>query len=120
MPNRNAFVEHLVALLEPLGEVRARAMFGGYGVYRGDLMIGLVADDVFYLKADDTNRPDFEAEGLGPFIYEGRGTGMPMPYFQAPLAALDDANEMCRWGARAYDAAVRTAKPKPAKRPRRS
>ena len=117
MPTRNEFVDHLVELLAPLGNVRARAMFGGYGVYRNDLMFGMVTDDVFYLKADDTNRPDFEAIGLGPFIYRGRGKEMPMPYYQAPAEALDNSEAMCRWAAPAYEAALRTAKPKPA-RPR--
>ena len=115
MPKSDPFVDHLVELLQPLEGVRARAMFGGYGVYRNDLMIGLVADDVFYLKADDVTRPDFDAAGLGPFIYRSRGKEIPMPYFQAPPSTLEDSGEMCRWAAKAYDAAVRTAKPKAAR-----
>jgi len=38
-------------------------MFGGEGIFVGDLMIGLVMDDQIYLKAGDSNRADFEAEG---------------------------------------------------------
>jgi DNA transformation protein len=119
MPKSNPFVDHLMELLQPLEDVRARAMFGGYGVYRNDVMFGLVADDVFYLKADDVTRSDFDAAGLGPFVYRSRGKEMPMPYFQAPPAAMEDADEMCRWAAKAYDVAVRTAKPKSARSRRR-
>lgn len=115
MPARNEFVEHLVELLQPLGNVRARAMFGGYGVYRNDLMFGLVSDDVFYLKVDDTNRPAFEAIGLGPWVYRGRGKEMPTSYYQAPAETLDNSEVMCDWAVKAYDVAVRTAKPKRAK-----
>ena len=31
----------------PLGGVSAKAMFGGYGIYKDALMFGLVADNVF-------------------------------------------------------------------------
>jgi hypothetical protein len=32
-PRRSGFLELVLELIEPLGDIRARAMFGGYGVY---------------------------------------------------------------------------------------
>ncbi len=56
-------------VLEQLGRVtpnvRARNMFGGVGIYGNDLFFALIADDTLYFKVDDTNRPDFEALGMG-------------------------------------------------------
>lgn len=52
MAMRNEFVEYLLELLEPSGGVRAKAMFGGFGIYRDNLMFGLVADDILYFKVD--------------------------------------------------------------------
>jgi DNA transformation protein len=106
-----AFVEHVLELLGQLGAVRSRAMFGGYGIYLGPLMIGLVADGVLYLKADGTSSPWFEAEGCAPFQYTRRGRSEPivMSYYEAPPAALERAELMCLWGQRALEAAQRAA-----------
>jgi hypothetical protein len=68
-PGRNEFVEHVLELLAPLGNVSARRMFGGYGIYRDGLMLGLVASDVLYLKADTENRGEYH--GMAPEI-DGR------------------------------------------------
>jgi len=46
-----------------VSKIRARAMFGGVGIYAGDLFFALIADDTLYFKVDDSNRPDFEQRG---------------------------------------------------------
>ena len=45
-------IEFLLSQLEPL-DVRARAMFGEYGVYCDEKFVALVCDDTFYLKPTD-------------------------------------------------------------------
>jgi len=45
------FVVYLKEVFEQLGPIRARKMFGGYGIYHDGVMFGLVADDTLYLKA---------------------------------------------------------------------
>ena len=107
MATQSEFVSYLLELLAPLGTVHARAMFGGYGIYRDELMFGLVATDTFYLKADDRNRPEFEAEGLPPFTYKKNDREYAMSYYQAPDYALDDSEALCRWAGPACEAAVR-------------
>ena len=58
-------------VLDQLGRVapdlRARGMFGGVGIYSGELFFALIDDDTLYLKVDAGNRADFEAIGMGPF-----------------------------------------------------
>ncbi len=44
------FVSYLVELMQSIGPVRAQAMFGGHGIFLEQLMFGLVADSVLYLK----------------------------------------------------------------------
>ena len=58
------FVTHVVDMLEPLGPVSARRMFGGYGIFLDGMMFALVADDTLYLKVDDESRSEFAAAGL--------------------------------------------------------
>ena len=82
-------------------------MFGGFGIFRDGLMFGLVADDVFYLKVDVHNRPDFEARGLEPFHYEKQGKMQTISYYQAPEEVLDNAEEMIVWATGSFEAALR-------------
>lgn len=57
----DAFLAHVLELLDGLGAVGARRMFGGYGLYRNDVMFALIADDTLYFKVDEHNRAEFEA-----------------------------------------------------------
>jgi len=105
----NEYITYLLELLAPLSDVRAKKMFGGYGIYRNDLMFGLVADDTLYLKADDKNRPDFEAKNLDPFTYHKKGKAYSMSYYCAPEDVLENSEQLCSWAEKAYAAAVRAA-----------
>lgn len=106
----NEFVIHLLDLLEPLGPVRARRMFGGYGIYLDRMMFALVSDDTLYLKVDDDSRAEFEAAGLEPFRYTKKGKSYQMSYHAAPEDALEDAELLRDWARMAVDAAMRAAR----------
>jgi DNA transformation protein len=110
--NERVFVQHVLELLDDLGNVRSRAMFGGYGIYCDDIMIALVADSVLYFKVDATSQPLFEAEQCGPFEYyrEGRDAPIIMSYYEAPASALERKSELCKWGRLAHKAAQRANK----------
>jgi DNA transformation protein len=107
--------------LAPLGPVRIRRMFGGAGVSLDGLSIGLIADDVLYLKCDAASTPHFVAQGLEPFVYVKNGQPMAMSYRQAPDAALDDGDTLRQWAGLALAAARRAAAKRApsARRPRR-
>ena len=104
------FVEYALELLAPLKNVRARKMFGGYGIYRESVMFGLVADEVLYLKVDQETIPEYEALGLGPFLFEKNGKMVAMSYYQAPEDAMDSSSDLCEWAEKAYRVALRTKK----------
>jgi DNA transformation protein len=76
--------------------VRARSMFGGVGIYAGELFFGLMDDDVLYFKVDDTNRARFEERGMGPFRPYGEG-GEVMQYYEVPAEVLEDADALSGW-----------------------
>jgi len=109
--NERVFVDHVLELLQDLGDVRARAMFGGYGIYCNDLMIALIAESVLYFKVDEISRPLFEAQQCAPFEYTRKGRDKPivMSYYEAPASALERSAALCKWGQRGYDAARRAA-----------
>ena len=116
MARMDSYVEYTLELLEPLGPVQARAMFGGWGLYHAGRMMGLIVEDRLYLKTDDTTRPAFEAAGGEPFVYDaGKGRKpVTMSYWTPPADASDDAHALLPWARRAVEASLRAAQKKPA------
>jgi DNA transformation protein len=107
-PKPSEFVEYLTEVFESFGAVRAKRMFGGYGIYHDDLMFALVADDVLYLKADAESSATFVAQGLAQFEYSKQGRLLRMSYYAAPEEIFDDPEEARLWATLAFEAALRS------------
>ena len=103
------FVDHLLDLMQPIGPVTSRRMFGGHGIFLDGLMFGLVADRTLYLKTDAESAAAFTGQGLEAFSYSRGGRSIRMSYHQAPEACLEDVDAMRLWANRAYEAALRAA-----------
>jgi DNA transformation protein len=103
----SGFVASLDDVFASFGPIRAQRMFGGYGIFRDDLMFALVAGDVLYLKADEAMAAELAARELGPFEYTKQGRRMQIGYFTAPAEVFDDPDEAKRWAQKAYAAALR-------------
>ena len=112
------YVEYTLELLEPLGPVQARAMFGGWGLFQGGRMFGIIIAERLYLKTDELTRGDFAAAGGEPFVYDaGKGRApVTMSYWTPPSEADDDALALLPWARRATAAALRVASQKPARK----
>ena len=63
----DSFVTFVLEQLDPLGPIASKRMFGGVGLYAGDLFFALIAGDVLYLKADEATRDAREKAGAHPF-----------------------------------------------------
>lgn len=109
------YLDYLHDLFSASAPVTTRAMFGGHGVYRDGVIIGIVIDEAIYLKVDGETRAAFEAAGSEPFVYEAKGKRVPMSYWTVPEEALDSPQEFRPWAQRAWEAALRKPKPKPRK-----
>lgn len=104
-----AFLAHLRDLMDDMGRVTARSMFGGHGLYLDGTLIGVVIDEALYLKVDEQTRPQFEAVGSAPYVYLGQKTPITLSYWSVPESALDSPEAMRPWAQRALEAARRTA-----------
>ncbi|HET9276151.1 MAG TPA: TfoX/Sxy family protein [Gemmatimonadales bacterium] len=107
----------LEQLARTMAAVRARSMFGGVGVYSGDLFFALMDDDVLYFKVDGTTRARFEERGMGPFRPGGEG-GEVMQYYEVPADVLEDAEALAPWAADAVEVARRARSRKRVRRGR--
>ena len=104
---RDAFVEHCLELLAPLGPARARRMFGGHGLYLGELFVAIVTGERLFLKADAETAPRFATAGCEPFVYEAKGRTVTLGYRAAPAEALESPSAMAPWARLALQAALR-------------
>ena len=105
------FVENLKEVFAQFGSIEAKRMFGGFGVYHDNLMFGLVAGDVLYLKADEESVGAFRNLGLPQFEYIKSGKITKISYYMAPEEIFDDSGQAEEWAVRAFEAALRARKP---------
>ena len=116
MPVSDSFLAFVLEQLDPLGPITSKRMFGGVGLYAGDLFFALVSGDVLYLKGDDDTRGRREAAGarpFQPFPDRPRGKGK-MQYYSVPAAILEDGDALIAWAKEAVSIAQaqRAAPPK--------
>jgi DNA transformation protein and related proteins len=94
-----SFVTFVLEQLDPLGPIVSKRMFGGVGLYAGDLFFALIAGDVLYLKADEATRVARELAGarpFEPFPDRPKGKGR-MQYYSVPATILEDADALLAW-----------------------
>jgi DNA transformation protein len=120
MPVSQTFREWVREQLRPsVRNLRDRSMFGGVGIYAGELFFALLAEDRLYLKVDDSNRADFVAMGMGPFCPFGED-GMVMQYYEVPLEVIERPEQLAGWAAKAMEVARAAKESKPKKKAKRT
>lgn len=108
MTIENSFVEEVMDLLAKTGEVSARKMFGGVGIFHDGLMFALIAENELYLKADKQTVHFFEQADCPVFSYsKADGKVFQMSYYLAADAFFDDPEQTLLWTQRAQEAALR-------------
>jgi len=86
----DSYVTYVMELLEPLGAVTGRRMFGGYGIWEdGDMFALLDSGSTLYFKVDDATRPRYADAGSEQF--------MTMPYWSVPVDVLEDDDTLRVW-----------------------
>jgi DNA transformation protein len=97
MPVTDGFIEFVIEQLDPVGPITPKRMFGGVGLYAGDVFFGLIAGDVLYLKTDETVRAVMKKAGAKPFQpYPGQGRGKTQ-YYSVPVSVLEDSDTLAAW-----------------------
>jgi DNA transformation protein and related proteins len=98
------FINYVIDQLSGWGIVSARRMFGGAGLYRKGKIFGVLADDVAYLKTDDSNREDFLQAGSVPFNpYPEISKATVMSYYEIPSEVLENREQLAQWAQRSWE-----------------
>ena len=102
-----AFVEDQ---LQGLRGVVFRSMFGGYGLYYGRTIFGIVFRGRLYFKTSNESRGRYEQAGAKPFRPSAKQT--LKRYYEVPVDVLESSEELVAWA----NQAVQSASPVKAKR----
>ncbi|MBL0264468.1 MAG: TfoX/Sxy family protein [Leptospiraceae bacterium] len=111
----DSYLEFVLERLSVAGKVSSKAMFGGHGIYLGDLIFGIVVEGVLYLKVGDSNIKDYIQAGMKPFTYAAKnGKPVSMSYWGLPLDVLESNEDLPKWVGKAIEVAksAKITKPK--------
>ena len=107
--NKDEYMNYIVDMLQSVGPVYSKKMFGGFGLYMDDIMFGIINKNSVYFKVDKTTEGLFIEEGCLPFTFKRNGKEFKMSYYEVPATALDSMDTMHKWGQLAYDSAIKNA-----------
>ena len=84
------FLNFVMEKLLSIGDIKSRAMFGGYGIFHEGLMFFLIAEDTLYFKVNDSNRIKYEKAESKPFPHG-------ISYWEVPVEVLEDTAKLHEW-----------------------
>src|SRR6266550_1026078 len=96
--------------LRVLPELRAKPMFGGYGLYQSDQFFGILIQGRLYFKTDDQTRSAYIERGMGPFVYEKARRPTTLNYFEVPPDVLESRENLVEWAQLAVAVAAVSAR----------
>jgi DNA transformation protein len=95
--------------LADLGEVTARPLFGGHGLYWRDTIFGILFRGRLYMKVDEDSKGDYVARGMCPFRPNERQT--LRSYYEVPPDVLAESEALLPWAKEAIRAGTDSAGP---------
>ena len=95
--------------LSPIGDIKSRAMFGGYGIFYRDLMFALISEDTLYFKVNESNRHMYETAESKPFPHG-------ISYWEVPGNVLEENTRLHEWANISIEIAQEAARTKKKKK----
>jgi len=96
----NDFVEYVLDLLEPLGEVNTSRMFGGVLMKVNGKQLGVLFGDTVYFKViNKTTQEQYKAQGSRQFTYTRNDKKDPViirNWWSVPGSAMDNSDEIVK------------------------
>lgn len=93
----NEFLNYVLDSINQLYTIRARKMFGGYGLYIDGQIFGIIADQELYFKANIKTADFFAQFDSEQFSYERNGKTVKMSYWRVPSEVLEDQEMLKKW-----------------------
>ena len=100
------YLAYLLEQLEAHGRLRSRRMFGGVGLYSGELFFGIIDDDTVFFKSDASNSADYTARNMPRFMPFPERPEAVMAYYQVPADIIEDAESLVVWARKSVAVAL--------------
>jgi DNA transformation protein len=94
----DSFKDFVLDQLSGLRGLTCRSMFGGYGLYHGNVFFGIIHKSRLYFKTNPRNRPAYETRGMKPFRPNGKQT--LKNYYELPVDVMEDQDQLTAWARR--------------------
>ena len=91
------YLDYVLEQLAGLERMNTRRMFGGVGLYSGELFFGLIDDDTLYFKTDASNAAQYQARHMPRFMPPANRPMGPMGYHQVPADIIEDGETLVAW-----------------------
>lgn len=96
-----AFVQHVINVLNEVGNASFKRMFGEYGIYLDDIYIGAICDNQLFFKVTEEARGMLMDEVLAP-MYKGA-----KPSFL--IEQIDRSSYVCELAAATRDGLIKAS-----------
>ncbi|HEU5134636.1 MAG TPA: TfoX/Sxy family protein [Steroidobacteraceae bacterium] len=106
MAVQSEYLAYILEQLQGLKDLRSRRMFGGVGLYSGELFFGLVDDDTLFFKSDGTNSAEYIARKMPRFMPFPDRPEAVMAYYQVPADIIEDAEALLAWARKSVAVAL--------------
>ena len=111
------FLAYILEQLAGIKDLRSRRMFGGVGLYSGELFFGLIDDDTVFFKTDGSNSADYIARKMPRFMPFPERPEAVMAYYQVPADIIEDNEELQGWARKSVAVALTSrSRARPARR----
>ena len=100
------YLAYILEQLEGITGLRSRRMFGGVGLYSGDLFFGLIDDDTLFLKTDGSNSAEYIARNMQRFMPFPERPEAVMAYYQVPADIIEDNEAIRTWARKSVAVAL--------------
>lgn len=93
-----AYVEHVLELLEPLGQITSGSFFGGMGLKCGSTQFAMLMGNSLFFVVDDSSRAKYIEMGTECFWYNKQaGKVKVKKYHEVPGELFDEPDTLVTW-----------------------
>lgn len=98
MSTSNDFVEYVLELLDPIGDISVSRMFGGTLLKVDGKQLGVIIKDRLYFKVtDQALQAEYKSQGSEQFSYARKDKAEPIiikNWWSVPAEALDSSDRL--------------------------
>jgi DNA transformation protein len=96
------FKDFVLDQLAALPGLEARAMFGGHGLYGGEVFFGVLFKGRLYFKTTTSTRVEYARRGMKPFRPSDKQS--LKRYYEVPAEILESREALVEWARQAIAA----------------